>query len=426
MLDNSGNKSTSDPTSSIKKHWAVFIDNTSNKSHLIDTILRTKAPQGFEELQGHHGFLFSKLALEELIDEEERHGTKVITQGTSQSLKTMSSGEQKKALLKHILSNSPDFIVLDNPFDNLDSDSQTALQQHLTKASHNISIIQLISRKADLLPFINTFSRLKGNVLTFYTDAYSAVGVNNSINFAGAIPAAPKPIDYDDEVLIELQNVSVSYEGKPILKNIDWTIKKGEFWQLSGRNGSGKTTILSMITGENPKGYGQDLYLFGIKKGSGESVWDIKKRIGYFTPAMTDKFTGYHSLEHMLISGLNDSIGLYLKPTEIQLKLAKQWLQLIEMWKLKDVHFHDLTMGQKRLAMCARAMIKHPVLLILDEPTAGLDDQSAGLFVTLVNKFAQESKTAIIFVSHRKEKNLNPDFIYELESTENGSLGKVH
>ena len=102
----------------------------------------------------------------------------------------------------------------------------------------------------------------------------------------------------------------MKYLDKAILQNIHWSIKKGEFWELRGRNGSGKTTILSMITGENPKGYGQELYIFGNKKGSGESVWEIKKRIGYFTPFITDKFTGYRSVEHMIISGLKDSIGL--------------------------------------------------------------------------------------------------------------------
>ena len=180
-----------------------------------------------------------------------------------------------------------------------------------------------------------------------------------------------------------------------------------------------------MITGENPKGYGQELYIFGQKKGSGESVWDIKKNIGYFTPSMTDKFTGYHSVEFMIISGLTDSIGLYSRPTEAQLRIAKEWLLLLQMWPLKDTLYNNLTMGQKRLVMCARAMIKHPALLIFDEPTASLDDESALLFVALVNKFAKESESTIIFVSHRKEPGLTPDRIYELQLTDQGSLGTV-
>ena len=337
----------------------------------------------------------------------------------------MSSGEQKKALLQHILKGNPDYIILDNPFDNLDVASQANLKQELQSISSDTSLVQLISRKFDVLPFIDSFFKLEGKDLIAFKEFQKVSNDTRTYNFVGSIPPPIENLNYEEDALIELKQVNVSYFGKPILKNINWKIRKGEFWELRGKNGSGKTTILSIITGENPKGYGQELFIFGRKKGSGESVWDIKKRIGYFTPSMTDKFTGYHSVENMLISGLNDSIGLYTKPTEIQLRTAKTWLQLIEMWNYKDSLFNDLSMGQKRLVMCARAMIKHPILLIFDEPTAGLDDASATLFVGLVNKFAKESDTTVIFVSHRKEPNLHPDFIYELEIGEKGSTGKA-
>jgi len=406
-------------------HWAIFLENTSKKSHLIDLLLQGNLPENFQGFQTAKGILFSKLEIEHFIDEEDRHGTKVLTSDTDQSLKSMSSGEQKKALLKHILSSDCDFIVLDNPFDNLDADTQSELKIRLEAVSKNIAMVQLVSRKSDLLPFIDNFARLEGGQLICVEKEKALLNSGATEQFSGEIPPALHPIDVGGDALIQLQKVNVSYGDRPILKAIDWTITKGDFWELRGKNGSGKTTILSMVTGENPKGYGQELFIFGRKKGSGESVWDIKKRIGYFTPSMTDKFTGYHSVEHMIISGLNDSIGLYIKPTEIQLRLAKQWLQLIDLWPIKDLLYHDLSMGQKRLIMCARAMIKHPPLLIFDEPTAGLDDSSAALFVALVNKFAKESETTIIFVSHRKEPGLEPDHIYQLEMTEAGSLGRV-
>jgi len=411
------------------EHWAVFLDNTSKKSQLITSLLKGTPPEIFQGLQPAEGALFSKLAIERYIDEEDRHDTKILTADTHQALRSMSSGEQKKALLKYILSSDCDFIVLDNPFDNLDTDTQAHLKMQLETVSKQVGMIQLISRKSDLLSFIDNFARLKGDQLVVVGEKKVLSDTLTSERFTGKIPPAidsgSTDLDMDGDVLIELKSVDVSYMDKPVLKDVNWRIKKGDFWELRGKNGSGKTTILSMITGENPKGYGQDLYIFGRKKGSGESVWDIKKKIGYFTPSMTDKFTGYHSVEHMLISGLNDSIGLYVKPTEVQLRTAKQWLQLIDLWHIKDALYHDLSMGQKRLVMCARAMIKHPPLLIFDEPTAGLDDASAGLFVALVNKFAKESQTTIIFVSHRKEPDLRPDHIYHLEMKETGSSGKV-
>ena len=409
-----------------KIHWAVFINNNSHKDKFIKNLLEGPLPEGFEGLQDLEGALFSKITLNQFIDEEERHDIRIINENARQSLKTMSSGEQKKALLKYILHLKPDFIVLDNPFDNLDKDSQKDLKTSLDLISKSTFIVQLISRRVDLLPFIthrmildkSTIKSLSNGLME---DKKAATSLNSS--FSGRIPMPITPSDYKEPILIDCKNIKVAYGDKKILNNINWTIKKGEFWQLIGQNGSGKSTLLSMITGDNHKGYGQELYLFGQQKGTGESVWEIKKRIGYYTPSMTDKFSGLHSALNMVISGLNDSVGLYLMATENQRALSKEWLIILDMWHLKDVYFADLSTGQQRMIMTARAMIKHPPLLILDEPTAGLDDNSAMLFISLVNKIAKESKTAIVFVSHRKEPGLEPQYIYELKMSPKGSIG---
>ncbi|MFS4493772.1 ATP-binding cassette domain-containing protein [Maribacter sp. 2308TA10-17] len=406
------------------QHWAVFITNDSNKSRFVHNLLAAIVSE-LPLPKNYKGALFSKLALERFMDEENRHGTKIITQGTQQSLRSMSSGEQKKALLNHLFEKNNDYIILDNPFDNLDLESQKKLFNDLKDKADQIVFIQIISRKVDLLPFITNFASLSKEKLSILQNLDEAFSAEKNSHFHGRIPPPLEPIEFPYNLLIKLKDITVRFGDKTVLKNINWEINKGEFWQLIGKNGSGKTTILSMITGENPKGYGQELFLFGRKKGSGESIWDIKQKIGYFTPAMTDKFAGYHSIENMLISGFNDSIGLYMKPTEAQLRLAKEWLMLINLWEIKDSLFHDLSMGQKRLVMTIRAMIKHPLLLILDEPTAGLDDASSKLLVSLVNKIAKESNTATLFVSHRKEPGLEPDLVYELQSHEEGSTGKV-
>ncbi|MBT8298829.1 MAG: ATP-binding cassette domain-containing protein [Maribacter sp.] len=407
------------------KHWAVFTDNTSDKASLVEDLLKGQLPQVLYFLNGLKGALFSKLALIKFIDEESRHGDSGITGSSKQSLQSMSSGEQKRILLQYLLESKPDFLILDNPFDNLDREFQIEFKKQLITIAKDVIIIQIISRKNDLLPFIHNYAILQQKDLLVLPQTDHKFSDDPKDHFIGKIPEPLKQMPFEGETLITLKGVNVSYDGRPIVKNINWEIGKGEFWELSGKNGSGKTTILSMITGENPKGYGQELYLFGLKKGSGESVWDIKKNIGYFTPSMTDKFTGYHSIEHMIISGILDSVGLYVQPTEAQLRLAKEWLQLINLWHLKDTHFHDLTQGQKRLVMTTRAMIKHPLLLILDEPTAGLDDESAALLVALVNKIAKESNTTIIFVSHREEAGLFPQYRYVLKDGETGSIGMI-
>ena len=404
------------------KHLGIFTDNRTNKKELVQK-LQNNEFSDIINLKGTSGKLFSQLALRKFMEEEEKHGTKCIS-NNGQALKTMSSGEQKKALLFHILDQKPDYILLDNPFDNLDISFQNSLKTLLQEQAGKSLLIQLASRKSDMLPIIQNFAKVIDGKLWVINEDIQREDDEPTMS-SGSIPPAIEPIPFKGETLITFEKVSVSYGEKHVLKDIDWEVKTGEFWQLIGNNGTGKTTILSMITGDNPKAFGQEIYLFGKKKGSGESVWDIKEKIGYFSPAMTDSFSGRHSVENMLISGLMDSIGLYIKPTETQKRIIKDWLVLIRLWDSKNIQFNDLSLGDQRLVMTVRAMVKHPPLLILDEPTSGMDDASASLLVALVNKIAEETQTTILFVSHRKEPGLNPRKILELKKTKEGSIGIV-
>lgn len=406
------------------QHWAILVNNASQKSRFIEAILSQTHPS-FKAFKNQKGALFSPLAVTSFVNQEERYGSTVLI-NAQQPLKTMSSGEQKKALLQHILASQPNYIILDNPFDNLDADFQVELKQLLTQKAQETSFIQLVSRKSDILPIIGSFGVLKEREFSqLKAEDLNSVFVSKT-PFKGSIPKPIQRIDCKSDTLIEFKNVSISYANKSILRNITWKIHQGDFWQLMGKNGSGKTTILSMIVGDNPKAFGQDIYIFGQKKGSGESVWEIKEKIGYFSSNMTDKFRGRHSAEHMLISGFRDSIGLYIKPTETQKQKSKEWLQLLDFWDQRHTLFKDLSLGQQRLLMTARAMVKHPPLLILDEPTAGMDDTSAALLVALVNKIANETNTSIVFVSHRNEPGLSPTSIFKLAMTPSGSEGIIN
>jgi molybdate transport system ATP-binding protein len=404
-------------------HYTILIDSKSETKDLANQ-LQEGTLSGFIDLKEKNGALFSNQQLEYFLYKEEQHGLKIITKETEQSLLTMSSGERKKALLNYLLEGSPEYLVFVNPYDNLDISYQKGLKEKLLDLSNSITLVHIISRTEDILPLNSHFSKLEGNNLIHYKSKEDFLINNPKIKttfFSHNIPKALKTSAFIGEELVKLKNVSVSYNQKPILLNINWTINTGDFWQLKGPNGSGKSTLLSMITGDNQKAYGQDIKLFGLKKGSGESVWDIKKHIGYFIPTMIDKFRGNHTLENMLISGLHDSIGLYVKPTEIEKKLATQWLQLLNLSAKKGFYFHQLSTSEKRLLMTARAMIKHPPLLLLDEPTAGLDDYDAALFISLINKISKESDTALIFVSHREEKGLLPKSVIELVASKEGS-----
>lgn len=430
-------------------HTAIYTTANSRKRKFAQDLIQGRIPEVLSFLEDKKGGHFSDARLADFIEAEARYERSGMGTAGEQALKTRSTGERKKALLQFLLRQDPDYLLLDDPFDNLDREYQEELRKNLLNLSKDIILIQLVSRAADVLPCIKAFAALQATTLTGFPDYQPESGIQVIINRL-SIPPAPadsgfnrvSPTDWylsepstsptkliekyiSGDPLVLMRNVRVQFSEKAVINSINWEINPGDFWELRGPNGSGKTTLITLITGDSPKAYGQDLHLFGRAKGSGESVWDIKEKIGYFTPAMTDRFRGHHSLENMLISGMMDSIGLYIKPTENQQALARQWLALLGLEQSSKELLSNQSYGIQRLIFCARAMIKHPPLLILDEPTAGLDDRSAQLVTELIVKMARESTTAIVFVSHREEPGLNADKLLELIPGPDGSTGKI-
>ncbi|MBU2940390.1 ATP-binding cassette domain-containing protein [Lacinutrix sp. C3R15] len=397
-----------DTTRSPQEYWL---------SHLLSGTYKLPG------LEGKRGVLFSNSVLEKYIEEEEKHDNFELTSEINRSLRTLSTGEQKKALLAYLLQQNPDFIVLNNPYEALDKESVAVLKQQLITLSKEMPLVFILNRQDDLLPVIT-------HIITFEREELKALVPIEDYNFKRSefvfdkdIPAAITKYTNIPEVLVELKNVNVNYENRSILKDISWTIKKKEFWHLIGPNGSGKTTLLSMIYGNNSKAYGQEVYLFGKKKGSGESVWDIKQKIGYISPAILELFKRSYTVEQMIVSGFFDSIGLYQSPSTAQIHTAAQWIDVLNLNQEKNTSFLKLSPAIQRLILIARAMIKHPPLLILDEPLINVDDQGAALISALINKIAKESDTSILFVSHRDEPNIHPNFTFALQSSSKGSVG---
>jgi molybdate transport system ATP-binding protein len=406
-----------------KQHWDILLTNQVNKKKFIDTLLSGEAKEELAIFNNQKGILFSDISIEKFIEREYQYQSVEASPESHRQLRTFSSGERKKEFLKYCIAQKPDFIIFDNPFDHLDQASRVVLALSLEKLTDTISIIQLINRTVDLMDFVPNKVQIKDNSFTLYP-ILKTKNHFKTLNTA-AIPKAFEPNTFHESVLIKMDNVSVSYEDRKIIDNISWTIKQGEFWQLIGPNGSGKSTILSLITGDNPKGFGQDLFLFGRKKGSGESVWEIKKQIGIYTTSMMDLFQKSHTLEEMILSGFFDSIGLYIEPTTLQKQIVSQWLEVIEMTALRKKRFIDLSIGQQRVALIVRAVLKHPPLLILDEPVEGLDDENVDLVIQLINTIKQETNVTILYVSHRIESGLTPTSVFELVPSATGSIGRI-
>jgi len=405
------------------QHWDILLSNQVNKKAFIDSLLSGEAKDELAVFNNQKGILFSDIAIEKFIKKEYQYDIVEASPDSHRQLRTFSSGERKKEFLKYCINQKPDFIIFDNPFDHLDQASRVVLADSLKDLANEIAIIQLLNRFVDVLAFVPNKAQIKDN--TFELHPISKTENHFKTLNTASIPKAIEPHSFHESVLIKLENVSVSYDERKILDNISWSIKQGEFWQLIGPNGSGKSTILSLITGDNPKGFGQDLFLFGRKKGSGESVWDIKKQIGIFATSMTDLFQKGHTLEEMILSGFFDSIGLYIEPTTHQKQIVSQWLEVIEMTHLRKKRFIDLSIGQQRVGLIVRAVLKHPPLLILDEPVEGLDDENVDLVIQLINTIKQETNVTILYVSHRIESGLAPTSVFELLPSPTSSIGKI-
>jgi molybdate transport system ATP-binding protein len=410
------------------KNIGIYLHNTANKKQIIQQIMTNNLLNKQVDLSEQTGVLFSSITIDRMINDELRHDQILVHTEENESLQTMSSGQQKRALLAYLIAQQPDYIVLDDVYSNVDLATQQHITNTLSKLSEQTLLIQLFFRKRDLLPCIDVVDQLNEKnkiILVQAADEFrKLISPSSEKQHEFKLPAIYSENHNNLETLVELHSVSVKYGNKQVLSDINWTIRKGEFWQLTGPNGAGKSTLISMITGDNPKAYGQNMILFGRKKGTGETIWDIKRQIGYFTPIMIQQFSRSESVENMIISGLNDSVGLYTVPTDIQKDIAKSWLQMLGP-SFQNKNFQQLSLGQQRMVMVARAMVKHPPLLILDEPTIELDDENSRLFIDMVKAIAAEKQMAIIYVSHRAEEDLQPDKVFELVNAENGFTGKV-
>lgn len=389
------------PHTNKQTHYAIATSNAPLSKQQLNEL---KDQAWLKEEAGPFGLVFSNHTLDAYLDEEYRHGNSILTKD-GDLLKTKSSGERKRLLLAYQLAQNPDFLILDNPFDALDVQRVASLKTELQELAKSTVLLQLFRRSDEVLPCCTvglTYQEGQFVKVDLVTEQHTSVSINHEQKL-------PEPLEAFKNVpdeLISFRNVSVSFDEKPVLKDITWTVKRGSSWHLKGPNGAGKTTLLSMVTGDSTKGYGKELYIFGRKKGSGETVWEIKQKIGYFTSAMTERFDGMHDVQSMIISGLYDSVGLYQKPTTLEQARAEEWLVLLGLKQLSGARFRTLNEVQKRLILIARAMIKHPPLLILDEPTAALNDTGAALIVSLINKIAASGSTSVLYVSHKEEVGL--------------------
>lgn len=321
----------------------------------------------------------------------------------------LSSGELRKLKLAQTLFADPRVLIMDNPFIGLDAETRQQLTDLLANiaATSHTQMILILNRTADIPSFIThiiTVSDLHVDHKLTLDDWRASTDLADASNMTDKTHKSAASTPSDQPPVIEMRHVSIRYGARTILHDLDWTVHQGEHWALSGQNGAGKSTLLSLVCADNPQSYACDISLFGHKRGSGESIWDIKRHIGYVSPEMHRSYHRDIATLRVVASGLKDTVGLYVRPTDDELEQCRKWLDVFGLASKADVSFLHLSSGEQRLALLARAFVKSPDLLILDEPLHGLDDRNRQLVRDIIERYCQDPTRTLIMVSHYEEE----------------------
>ena len=369
-------------------------------------------------------------------------------------LKRLSTGEWRRALLCRALISRPDLLVVVEPYEGLDARTRAAFASILDAlAEATVSggvadgneasspILVVVDRPERAPAASNRVVELAGARISFEgsrleyearrleyeartaRDESLAVQENDRVRPDAAGFDAIREltvrssrlggtaVGHGEEALVELRNVTVGWSGRKVLDSLSWTVRRGEHWLVRGPNGSGKTTLLELISGDNPQAYREDVSLFGRRRGTGESVWELKERIGLvsYRLHLEYRYLDGIPLEDVLVSGFHDSIGLYVEPPDSERAIAASWVSIAGFAGRGHARFGSLSFGEQRALLVARAAIKVPGLLILDEPCHGLDDDQRRFVLGLMSGIAARGESTIIHVTH------DPDEVMSFE-----------
>ena len=325
----------------------------------------------------------------------------------------LSSGELRKFKLASSLFTKPKVLIMENPFIGLDAETRDQLKELLAMLAREqgLQIILVLAKTDEIPDFITHTVEVKElRVMPKIGLKVEGGGWKENTPTADStlqtnlLPPSTLHLQPKEDEVILFNKVNIRYGTRTILKDLSWTVRQGEHWSLSGQNGSGKSTLLSLVCADNPQSYACDISLFGKKRGSGESIWDIKKRIGYVSPEMHRSYKQNIPAIQIVASGLKDTVGLYARANEEEKEQCRKWLGIFGVGHLAERRFLEMSSGEQRLVLLARAFVKEPSLLILDEPLHGLDDENRRMVKDVVDNYCQDLEKTLIYVTHYQEE----------------------
>jgi molybdate transport system ATP-binding protein len=324
----------------------------------------------------------------------------------------LSSGEMRRVIIARALIRSPEMLILDEPFAGLDARSRKTVRETIEGLiAGGMQVILVTHRQEEIFPWISHVICLK-NGRVFSQGSRDEVLTPENLKRlylreqSGTRPGLDRGRALDTafggtgEIMVEMRQVTVKYGEAVILDCLDWTVRRGENWAVVGPNGSGKSTLLSLVTADNPQAYANEIYLFGRRRGTGESLWEIKRRIGMVSTELQARYRRDITAYDVTASGLFDSIGLYRRLTATQTEQVERWLGFFGIADMAHRIFTRLSYGERRMILLARAMVKSPEMLVLDEPCQGLDRENRRLFLDMVEMVGSRTDTTVIYVTH--------------------------
>ena len=338
-----------------------------------------------------------------------------LTSLLDKGIRFLSSGQIRRALIARALygqhASRPKLLIFDEPLEAVDRESRTGIEAAI--AAHlgpDCASLHLCRREGDRFPGA-THLLVMNELRVLQQGAMSAAAWRDAtqrfrsrgVAIPPSLPVPPAParkVPDPDARLIELRGVHASYGELAVLRDVHWTMTARDHVLIEGPNGCGKSTLLSLIDGENHKGYGQDVFLFGRRKGSGETVWEVKRRFGVVSNELHNRYVKGWKVLDVVVSGFFDSVGLYEDSGAGEQDHAAAWLETLGVAHLARRHYHQLSFGQQRLVLLARAMVKQPAILVLDEPCVGLDDYHRDFILAMLDAIAARTPTRLIYVSH--------------------------
>jgi len=331
-------------------------------------------------------------------------------------IRYLSTGEMRKLLIARALLKTPRLLILDEPFDGLDQHSKSKIRSSIIDLIESGFQVVLVTHRMDeLIPNISHVMCLReGKIIiqgtrdeVFEKVEFSRLYENgNSIPETFFLPEVPSkvPENKGDRILIEMKGATVKYGDKAIINDLNWIVRPNENWAVVGPNGAGKSTLLKLILGDNQQVYSNKVRIFGKRRGSGESIWEVKNKIGYISSEFQFNYRKRINALEVVLSGFFDSIGLYRTASAYQIRSAREWLKTFGITHLENRRFDSLSDGEKRLVLIARVLVKSPLLVILDEPCQGLDPVNRKMILDLVDSVGRSGVSNLLFVTHHADE----------------------